>query len=441
MNEGLKVSSESDWVRRLPFYYGWVMVVLSSIAMTATLPGRSHGLSLVNEKLITDLSISRVDLGRINFWSSILGAGFCIPVGAWIDRYGVRRVFIPVVVGLALAVFAMSQATGPASLFAAFIFIRGLGQSALSVVSMAMIGKWFGQRAGLAMGVFSVLMGMGFGGSIEGMSRAIEASGWRDAWFGLGGLLLGFAPIGWFFIRNSPEACGLAVDKSLIEARGPSKGPRIGYTLSFALRQPAFWAFVLGTAIFNLVWTAVMFWNESIMKEIGFDENVAKNMLIVFGTVGLVVNLVCGAIAKRGRLGLLLGIGLAFLTAALAAFPKISTETQLHLYSAATGVSSGIVMVVFFSVWGQVFGRAHVGHIQGAAQVISVLASAIGPELLARQQAASGSYRPAFSTMAIGVGILAAFAFVVRLPPDPVLSEEPRYIEDPQLALPTAQES
>jgi len=433
-------STSANWLQRLPFYYGWVMVAISAVAMTATLPGRTHGLSLVTESLIRDLSLDRVQYAGINFWSSILGAAFCIPVGVWIDRYGVRRVFVPVVLGLALAVLAMSHATGPNSLFASFLLIRGFGQSALSVVSMAMIGKWFGHRAGLAMGVFSVLMGIGFGGSIEGMSQAIDQAGWRNAWSGLGYLLLAFAPIGWLIIRSSPEACGLSIDRSLAEPVRTNQ-PLAGYTLRQALASPSFWTFVLGTSIFNLTWSAVMLFNESIMAEIGFGRDTAKNMLIVFGTVGLVVNLVCGAIATRNRLGWLLGVGLAVLAGALAAFRGIDSANQLHLYAAATGISSGIVMVVYFSVWGQVFGRAHVARIQGAAQVISVIASAIGPELLAREQQASGSYLPAFTTMAVSVGVLAAFAFVVRLPPVPALIEESNSTETSPFAISTAEEA
>ena len=47
------------------------------------------------------------------------------------------------------------------------------------------------------------------------------------------------------------------------------------------------------------------------------------------------------------------------------------------------GLAGGFVMVVFFSFWGRAYGRAHLGRIQGAAQALTVLASAVGPLLLA----------------------------------------------------------
>ena len=51
----------------------------------------------------------------------------------------------------------MGEATGAFSLLSTLI-LGGFGQSALSVVSMAVIGKWFSRRLGLAMGAFAVLL-------------------------------------------------------------------------------------------------------------------------------------------------------------------------------------------------------------------------------------------------------------------------------------------
>ena len=61
-------------------------------------------------------------------------------------------------------------------------------------------------------------------------------------------------------------------------------------------------------------------------------------------------------------------------------------------WATAMGLGGGLVMVLFFSVWPRVYGRAHLGRIQGAAQAMTVLASAIGPLLLAACVEWTGSY-------------------------------------------------
>src|SRR5436190_19745182 len=76
----------------VPFFYGWVIVVMGALAMLATLPGRTHGLGLITERLLKDpsLELDRLSFGKLNFWATILGAAFCLPCGRLLDRFGVR---------------------------------------------------------------------------------------------------------------------------------------------------------------------------------------------------------------------------------------------------------------------------------------------------------------------------------------------------------------
>jgi MFS family permease len=81
------------------------------------------------------------------------------------------------------------------------------------------------------------------------------------------------------------------------------------------------------------------------------------------------------------------------------------------------GIGGGFVMVVFFSFWGKAYGRAHLGRIQGAAQALTVIASAVGPLLLALWVESTGSYAGAFYVLAAVVSLLAVASAIVPLPP------------------------
>jgi hypothetical protein len=74
-------------------------------------------------------------------------------------------------------------------------------------------------------------------------------------------------------------------------------------------------------------------------------------------------------------------------------------------------------MVVFFAFWGKAYGRAHLGRIQGAAQLLTVLASAVGPLVLAQCVAWTGAYSAAFYGLALVVAALGGAALVVAMPP------------------------
>jgi MFS family permease len=113
----------------------------------------------------------------------------------------------------------------------------------------------------------------------------------------------------------------------------------------------------------------------------------------------------------------LLAAALAILAGGVAMLPHVSALAHVMAWATAMGLGGGLVMVLFFSVWPRVFGRRHLGQIQGAAQALTVLASAIGPLLLAWSLEWTGSYESIFRGLAIVVGAVAASALLVTLPP------------------------
>jgi MFS family permease len=87
------------------------------------------------------------------------------------------------------------------------------------------------------------------------------------------------------------------------------------------------------------------------------------------------------------------------------------------IWATAMGLGGGLVMVLFFTVWPRVFGRRHLGRIQGAAQALTVLASALGPLLLAWCVEWTGSYAMMFRTLAVVIAAVACAALVAPSAP------------------------
>jgi cyanate permease len=119
----------------------------------------------------------------------------------------------------------------------------------------------------------------------------------------------------------------------------------------------------------------------------------------------------------------LLALSLFILTIGLAALPHVTALAHVMLWAAAMGVGGGIVMVLFFSIWPRVYGRRHLGRIQGSAQALTVLASALGPLLLAWCVAWTGSYQGMFRILAVAIAGLAIAALRVPLPAHRSLGE------------------
>jgi MFS family permease len=386
---------------------------VAAAAMVATLPGRTHGLGLVTEPLLNDLHLGRVDYAHINLWATLLGAAFCLPCGWLIDRLGVRSVLTANLLLLGGVVVSMSLVPGEwlvafDLLFVLVLLTRGLGQSALSVVSLALVGKAAGRRNGLAIGVYSALVAIGFMGAF-GTVKWVEQKwqvAWRELWDGLGLAVLCLAPVAMLLIRP----VWLQGDSAEHDATGP--GSRIdqdGHTLKQALWTPAFWIFALGTSLYGLIAAGVSLFNQSILEERGFDRDAFLTITILAPVVGLASNLATGWLAGFLPLGRLLCAAMLLLAGALLAFPLVESLWQVYTYAAVMGIAGGMVTVIFFGVWAHEFGTAHLGKIQGSAQMLTVLASAIGPLLLASSKEANDSYVPAFQELA-GVAVVLGVA-------------------------------
>jgi MFS family permease len=407
-------------------FYGWTMVGVAAAAMVGTLPGRTQGLGLITEPLLADLHIDRVAYAELNFWATIVGSAFALGVGRYIDRFGSRLVLTIIAFALGVVVCLMSRAAALADLAIWITLTRGLGQSALSVVSLAMVGQWFARRIDTAMAIYSVVMSVGFMIAFPVVGALIQMWGWRRAWLLVGlALAVVLAPLAWLLVRRGPEEVGLYADGGSQQSAVGSGQSAIGdqqlalggYTWREALGTAAFWLFAIGAALYGLVASGIGLFNESILAERGFDATIYYQTLIVTAMTALAGNFLGGWLAARVSLTRLMATSLFILAGGLAALPWVSTIAQVMAWATAMGLGGGLVMVLFFSVWPRVYGRRHLGRIQGAAQALTVLASALGPLLLAWCVAWTGSYAGMFYVLAAAVGAVAATGLVVRLPP------------------------
>jgi MFS family permease len=387
----------------------WINVFVAAVVMLATMPGRTQGLGLITEPLLRDLQLDRVTYATINLWATLLGAAICLPIGRVFDRAGLRRATLALTLLLAAVVWAMSR-LGPGSLVALFLLVlatRAIGQSALSVASITTVGKSFPEKSGLAMGVYSVLLSVMFAIAFVIVGRSVPAIGWRGAWAQLAlGLVFFAAPIV-LLLREGATGAAPA------ERSGQAVA---GATLGEALRTPAFWIFAGATSLFGLVASGLGLFNEAVLAERGFPQATYVDFLSRTFIFGLAGQFACGWLTLRWPMPRLLAIAMGIYGIALAILPLISTLAQMWIVAVMLGGAGGMITVLFFAVWGQTFGQAHLGRIQGAAQMLTVLASAVGPLIFAKGHELTGSYAPPLWLLAPCVLLVGAAALGLRLP-------------------------
>ena len=402
----LQAAASGRWYAN---WAGWINVVVAAVVMVATLPGRTQGLGLITEPMLADMRLDRVSYANINLWATLLGAAICLPIGRLFDRVGLRLATLAISLLLAVVVWSMSaMAGGVVLLFVLVLATRALGQSALSVASITAVGKSFDSRVGVAMGVYSFLLSVFFAAAFVFVGNSVRDNGWRAAWAQVAMALI----VAGFLALLLREPRGGASAPGPGEAGGDADG---GLTLAEALETPAFWVFGGATSLFGLVSSGLGLFNQAVLAERGFDQQTYVRFLAGTSIIALIGQLGCGWLTLRWSMQRLLGIAMFLYAVAIGALPLLRTQAELWVFAALIGLAGGMITVMFFAVW-RAFGAAHLGRIQGAAQMLTVLASAIGPLIFAQSAAWTGSYFPALWILAPCVLLVSIMAFRVSLP-------------------------
>ena len=392
------------------FHYGWFMVILAAFSMVATLPGRTVGLGLITEPVLADLALDRERFAMLNLMATLIGSLFALAAGHLTDRLGLRLVLTALLVMLGSLVLTMAQSVTAGTVAIFLILTRGLGQSALSTVSVTLVGKWFHKRLAWAMGVFSVIVAIGFSLVIVLAQANVATLGWRAVWsgVGLGILILGLCSA--LVARREPNALGP-------EDRGADTSG-IGRSLSFreALGQRCFWVFGISMALYSGVLAGVSLFNEAILRELDFDAAVFRYAMAGLMSAGLLGNLVAAWAARTFPLPRLVAVNLGVLVLVLVGYSHLDTPVMVIVHASVFGFCGGIFSVIYFTGFGHAFGPRHLGKIQGCAQVMTVVASALGPWCLVKVWGGTGSYFPLMNWVAPAFLLMAGLAWFTRMP-------------------------
>lgn len=410
---------------RRTLYYGWIMLPLATLALVASSPGQTFGVSIFNEPMRESLRLSHGQFAAAYMLGTALAA---LPIwwfGALMDRHGLRRTLLVAVTAFSLACMATAGVQNWLTLLAAFFCLRTLGPGALAFLSSNTLSYWFEKRLGLVE-AFRTLGMAGATCLIPQLNLWLERSwGWRGAY-----AILGIAiwtllfPTVFAFFRNRPSDVGQRVDGEP-EARSASGKPGkatdaaalTGLTLGQTLRTFSFWVVTCGTTLFALIQTAIFFALVPILQERGLGAGEATAMMLCFALGSVVFQLLGGALTDRFHAPLLLFVGVALLSVSVAVLACSRDAATVGVAGASLGASQGLFFGASQPLWARYFGRLHLGKIRGLLMTLMVGTSSLGPLAAGLAKDWFGSFDAAmfaFFAMPIPIAILSLYVAVPR---------------------------
>ena len=431
--------------RSLSVFYGWVILVVTTIGIIMSIPGQTTGVSIFTDHLIAATGLSRLALSNA-YLIGTLTSGILLPFGGvLIDRFGARLVVIGASVWLALTLIYLSMSARLAQwtsrglsldssvpvafllLCIGFISLRFSGQGMLTLVSRVTLGKWFERRRGLASGTASVFASCGFSAAPLLLSFFIDRFGWRETWLSLALIVsFGMGTIGWLFYRDNPEECGLVMDgrvstsiplslrvttpvsPSSTSSNTPSTSSKHlavskttptyhstsrDFTRTEALRTLVFWAVTLALASQALTITGITFHIVDIGASSGLPQKQTVAIFLPIAVVSMLTSYLIGRLSDRVKLKILFIGMMVFEAIGIIGIAHLDDSILWILAIVGLGISGGCFGTLSAVSMPRYFGRQHLGAISGVEMMILVMASATGPSLLAIFNALFGSYQ------------------------------------------------
>jgi MFS family permease len=143
----------STLARRLPFFYGWVVVAVVFVTMAVGVNART-AFSLLFPPMLSEFGWERgVTAGAFSF--GFMVSAFLSPVlGRLMDRHGPRLVNLLGVGTLAAGLLLATLATQPWHVYATLGVLVGAGSVCLGYSGQGLfLPLWFARRRGLAMSI------------------------------------------------------------------------------------------------------------------------------------------------------------------------------------------------------------------------------------------------------------------------------------------------
>jgi len=134
---------------------------------------------------------------------------------------------------------------------------------------------------------------------------------------------------------------------------------------------------------------------------------------VVSTLVGFSVGLAC----DRVPLPFIFMFMMVFQAVGIGAIANLDIAWMIIPATVGLGVSGGCFGTLTTVVLPRFFGQAHLGAIAGVQMMAIVIASAIGPSLLANVKAVSGSYSGALYACCLFAPVVVALMFFVPSPP------------------------
>jgi len=429
LNDAISLRLARKLVRRLPFFYGWVVLGCVLCSNMARQGAAVATLSMFVVPMSLEFGWSRTGISGAVSLGSLLGALVAPFIGPLFDRHGSRALLAASAAVVSACCVALAGTQSLAWFYAAFALSRMTFSAPFDVGTSSAVANWFLRRRAAAMSLLATSIGVSLAVIPFVTQLVVVAHGWRVGWLVLAALVLVLGALPqWLLLVRRPEDLGLAPDgetkpQAAGEAAGGISGEvsgkvsgEVSYTRGEALRTPVLWLLMAYTLLVFPVQAGISLHQAPHLMERGLSPELAAAAVSVFSIAAALAALLFGAVGHRISVRGLLAGGALLMTAGAAMMRAVDGPALGFAAAAAFGAGLGGIFTMLPVAWANYFGRAHFGAIRGITLPAQVGGQALGPLIAGVLHDYRGDYAAGLALFAAMSLCAAGIALLVRPP-------------------------
>ena len=330
-------------------------------------------------------------------------------LGFIIDRTGVRRVMIPSIIIMGLAVLSMTLLNGNIwHFYAMYLLIPILGAGTLPQSYSRIIIGWFKRRRGLALGI--ALSGFGVGAAaIPSFAQVmIDGFGWRVAYIGFAAAIFCISlPMAFFLLKETPEEMNLLPDgdntipNTNANTNTNTNDHNIGLSGHNATKTKPYWLILSSFFLVGIGITSILAHLVPMLIDRGVAPATAAFCMTSLG-VGLIFGrILAGYLMDRFFAPYITAIFLLGLFTGIVILALGSSGGFAFVAAVFVGLATGAEISEIAYICSRYFGQKSFGQIYGTMFAAFQLGSAFGAPLMGFYYDRFGNYIGALWFIAI----------------------------------------
>ena len=411
----------------LPFYYGWVIVVIVVLAGVLAAGVSNITMAVVLKPISDDLGWTRSLTAAAVTMGALFGGVLSPLFGPFADRMGPRFLLPAGGALVGLLSIGVSLSTEPWQFYATFVPARALTEFLLcGMIAFTAVANWFYIKRPRVMGLVAMATPLGSAVLSLVYQFFVTHYGWRSAFLALGITLWVLVVIpGLIFLRRQPEDLGLLPDgmaqvppipQSENGSAGRQGDAEQSWRRADAVRTATLWLLVTGAFLSAIGTGGVAFHMAAYLTDGAIAPALAASVVSVMALSGAFGNGIWGTLAERFHPRRLNVATMLVAAASVALLMQVRSTAAAYLFALLFGINARGAAVLTQVLIARYFGRRSFGAISSILDPFHKGGLGLGALFAGIAFDYTGDYRTIFKIFLASYVVSALLIFLARKP-------------------------